>query len=337
MERNMRLWLGDQISAKTKKAMPVLSFPGGRLIGVSVEELVKDGHLQAMCMKSIAEKYPRMGIAVSLMDLSVEAEAFGAHIVYSEDEVPTVHGTFIETPEQAEALRIPAVGEGRTGECIRGIREACEQITDRPVFAGMIGPYSLAGRLLDMTEIMILCYEEPEMVETVLGKVTDFLVEYAKAFKEAGANGVLMAEPAAGLLSPSLIEEFSTPYVQKIRDAVEDDNFLVMYHNCGNVEPLLPQIRQVDATAYSFGNAIDIEKALQTVPSDRMVIGNIDPAGVLRNGTPEMVRKETRELLERCSKYPNFVIASGCDVPPMTPFENMDAFFETVEEFYRKK
>ena len=40
------------------KAMPVLSFPGGRLIGVSVEELVKDGHLQAMCMKSIAEKYP---------------------------------------------------------------------------------------------------------------------------------------------------------------------------------------------------------------------------------------------------------------------------------------
>ena len=111
-----------------------------------------------------------MGIAVSLMDLSVEAEAFGAHIVYSEDEVPTVHGTFIETPEQAEALRIPAVGEGRTGECIRGIREACEQITDRPVFAGMIGPYSLAGRLLDMTEIMILCYEDPDMVTTVLEK-----------------------------------------------------------------------------------------------------------------------------------------------------------------------
>ncbi len=337
MKRNMKQWQAEQIASAEKKAMPIFSFPGGRLIGVTVEELVKDGHLQALCMESIAKKYPQMGIALSLMDLSVEAEAFGAKVMYSEDEVPTMHGALIETEEQAEALQVPPVGAGRTGECVKGIKEACELITDRPVLAGLIGPYSLAGRLLDMTEIMILCYEEPEMVETVLGKVTDFLVEYAKAFKEAGANGVLMAEPAAGLLSPSLIEEFSTPYVQKIRDAVEDDNFLVMYHNCGNVEPLLPQIRQVDATAYSFGNAIDIEKALQTVPSDRMVIGNIDPAGVLRNGTPEMVRKETRELLERCSKYPNFVIASGCDVPPMTPFENMDAFFETVEEFYRKK
>ena len=75
-------------------------------------------------------------------------------------------------------------------------------ITDRPVLAGIIGPYSLAGRLLDMTEIMILCYEEPEMVESVLEKATEFLIEYAKAFKEAGANGVCMAEPAAGLLSP---------------------------------------------------------------------------------------------------------------------------------------
>ena len=45
--------------------------------------------------------------------------------------------------------------------------------------------------------------------------------------------------------------------------------------------------------------------------------------------------EETRKLLERCSKYPNFVIASGCDIPPMTPFENMDVFFETIEEFYK--
>ena len=306
MERNMRLWLRDQISAKTKKAMPVLSFPGGRLIGVSVEELVKDGHLQAMCMESIAEKYPRMGIAVSLMDLSVEAEA----------------------------LRIPAVGEGRTGECIRGIREACEQITDRPVFAGMIGPYSLAGRLLDMTEIMILCYEDPDMVTTVLEKVTGFLISYAKALKQAGANGILLAEPAAGLLSPALIREFSTPYVKQIREAVEDETFLVMYHNCGNVVPQMNQIREVDAAAYSFGNAIDMEKALQAIPSDRIVVGNIDPAGILRNGTPETVRRETMQLLERCSVYPNFIISSGCDIPPMTPFENIDALFDAVREFY---
>ena len=82
------------------------------------------------------------------------------------------------------------------------------------------------------------------MVETVLEKVTEFLIEYAKAFKEAGANGVVMAEPAAGLLFFELLwEEFSNPYVKKIREAVEDDSFVVMYHNWEDIEPLLEQIK----------------------------------------------------------------------------------------------
>lgn len=333
MKRNMKMWKKEVIAKSQKKAMPILSFPGARMIGATVEELVKDGHLQAQCMAAIAEKYD-MGIAVSLMDLSVEAEVFGSPVQYSEDDVPTVTDAIVHDEEEAEALKIPEVGAGRTGECIKGIEEACRIIQDRPVFAGIIGPYSLAGRLMDMTEIMILCYEEPEMVETVLEKVTSFLCEYAKAFKKAGANGVVMAEPAAGLLSPGLMDEFSTPYVNKIRKAVEDDDFMVMYHNCGNVVPLLDQIKAIDAQAYSFGNAIDIEKALEVIPQDRIVIGNIDPAGVLRNGDPQKVREETLNLMKRCSKYPNFVIASGCDIPPMTPFENIDAFLVAVEEFY---
>ena len=238
--------------------------------------------------------------------------------------------------DEAEALKVPKVGDGRTGECVEGIRRACELITDRPVLAGIIGPYSLAGRLLDMTEIMILCYEEPEMVESVLEKATEFLIEYAKAFKEAGANGVCMAEPAAGLLSPNLIDEFSTPYVQKIREAVEDENFVVMYHNCGNITPLMQNISDIDAVAYSVGNAIDIEEALKVIPADKMIIGNIDPAGTIRNGNPETVYKETTDLLERCGKYPNFVIASGCDIPPVSPMENIEAFFDAVRDFYNK-
>ena len=197
MKYNMKEWLNEYINNSKKKAMPILSFPGVQIISHTVDELVRDGHLQALCMEAIAKRYDT-GAAVSLMDLSVEAEAFGAKVLYSKDDVPTMHGALIEDEEAAEALKVPEVGAGRTSECIKGIKEAKELITDRPVLAGIIGPYSLAGRLLDMTEIMILCYEEPEMVETVLEKSTAFLVKYAKAFKEAGADGVVMAEPAAG-------------------------------------------------------------------------------------------------------------------------------------------
>ena len=335
MKTDMKKWMQDCINAPTKKALPILSFPGIQLTGHTVDEIVRSGHLQAVCMEAIARKFDTAA-AFSLMDLSVEAEAFGSPIHYSGDEVPTVTAALIRDEEEAEALQVPDVGAGRTGECVSGIREVSSLITDRPVLAGMIGPYSLAGRLLDMTEIMILCYEEPEMVETVLEKATEFLVKYAQAFKDAGANGIAIAEPAAGLLSPGLIEAFSTPYVKRICEAVEDDSFMVLYHNCGNVIPLLENIKEIGAGGYSFGNAVDLEEALKVIPEDSIVIGNIDPAGIIRNGTPEQIRKETLSLMERCCKYPNFVIASGCDIPPMTPLENIEAFFQAVEEFYHK-
>ena len=335
MKRNMKQWAYDYIHAPEKKAMPILSFPGFQIIGHTVDQLVRSGELQAQCMQAVSERFDT-GAAFSLMDLSVEAEAFGAPICYSEDDVPTVHGILIHDEAEAEALKIPEVGAGRTGECVEGIRKACERIRNKPVLAGIIGPYSLAGRLLDMSEIMLLCFDEPEMVEMILEKATAFLIQYAKAFKEAGANGICMAEPAAGLLSPTLMDEFSTPYVQKVREAVEDENFIFMYHNCGNISPLLDRIRALDMQAYSIGNAVDVEKVLKVIPEDRVVIGNIDPAGTIRSGTPEKIRKETLELLNRCGKYPNFVISSGCDIPPAAPLENIQAFFDAVKEYYTR-
>ena len=125
--------------------------------------------------------------------------------------------------------------------------------------------------------------------------------------------------------------------MKKIREEVEDENFIVLYHNCGNnVELLVNNIAKIDAAAYGFGNAIDIETTLKALPEDRMIIGNIDPAGTIRNGNPEMIRREVLALMERCCRYPNFVIASGCDIPPMTPLENLQAFFDAAAEFYNK-
>ena len=331
MKRNMKEWVKDYMDEIKKKPIPILSFPGVQIIGHTVEEMTKSGELQAQCMKAIADRFDT-GAAVSLMDLSVEAEAFGSTVVFSPDDVPTIVGALVHDEDEAGELKVPEVGAGRTGECVDGIKKACKLITDRPVFAGMIGPYSLAGRLLDMTEIMILCYEEPDIVETVLEKATQFLIAYAKVFKDAGANGIAMAEPAAGILSPGLMDEFSNPFVKRIIEAVEDETFIVLYHNCGNISFLLENIKDIDAKIYSFGNAIEMEDAMKVFPEEKMILGNIDPAGIIRNGTKEQVREETLKLLEKCGKYKNFVLSSGCDIPPMSPLENIQAFFDAAEE-----
>ncbi|MBE6542093.1 MAG: methyltransferase [Ruminococcaceae bacterium] len=334
MKRNMKKWAEEMLKSKTKKAMPILSFPCVSLLGIKVSELIADSERQAEGMKLIAEKTDSAA-SVSLMDLSVEAECFGADVRFSDSEVPTVVGRMINDIDEAEALEVPKVGSARSGIYIEAIRRASEMITDRPVFAGMIGPFSLAARLLDVSEIMMDCYDDPDMVHIVLEKSTDFLIEYAKAYKDAGANGIVLAEPVSGLLSPSLESEFSAPYVRKIVDAVQDDEFILIYHNCGdNTVAMTDSFISIGAAAYHFGNSIDIRDMLEKFPADILIMGNVDPAGVLRLGNPNTVRQATLDVMNACCSYSNFVISSGCDIPPLTPWENINTFFETVDEFY---
>lgn len=334
---DMKKWMDDLREAPAKKAMPVLSFPSVQLMGISVKTLISSSSYQAAGMKEIARRVDSAA-SVSMMDLSVEAEAFGSAVKVSDDEVPTVVGRIVETEEDAEALAVPAVGAGRTGLYVEAIGRACKLITDRPVFAGVIGPYSLAGRLLDVSEIMVLCYEEPELVHTVLKKATAFLIDYIRAYQATGAGGVVVAEPLAGLLSPALMHEFAAPYMKQIVDAVQNEEFLVIYHNCGGAVPgLVDDIVSSGAAAYHFGNAVDMKEMLEKMPSDVVVMGNIDPAGQFRGGTPESIYQATTELMERCcAEHPNFVISSGCDIPPMAKWENIDSFFRAVSDYYSR-
>lgn len=328
-------WIENLKRSTYKKAIPILSFPSIQLLNITVKELISSSDMQAKGMKLIADKTDAAA-SLSMMDLSVEAEAFGSQIKVTDSEVPTVIGRIVTTEEEANALEVPKVGQGRTGLYIDAIKKACELITDRPVFAGSIGPFSLAGRLIDVTEVMVCCYTDPEMVHTTLKKVTQFLIEYIKGYKEnTEANGVVIAEPLAGLLSPDLIKEFSSPYVKQIVDAVQDENFIVIYHNCGNNTPkLLDSIISIGASAYHFGNAVNMLEILEKVPSDVVVMGNIDPSGQFRNGTPQSIREQTLKVLTECGKYPNFIISSGCDIPPLASWENIEAFFAAVKEYY---
>ena len=333
----MKAWLHEQLTADKRRALPILSFPSIQLLGITVRELISDSELQARGMYEVAKRCPAAA-AVSMMDLSVEAECFGSQIRVSDDEVPTVVGSVVNSMEDAQALKVPQVGAGRTGVYVEAISKALKLITDRPVFAGVIGPYSLAGRLMDMTQIMMNCYDEPEMVHTTLEKATDFILAYIQAYKDVGAQGIVIAEPAAGLLSPDLCGEFSSPYVRKIVDAVQDDHFLVIYHNCGpTVTKMVPQLLETGAGAYHFGNAVDMKEMVDKMPADVLVMGNVDPVSAFRNGTPESIRADTLALLEACAGHPNYVISSGCDIPPVSPWENIDAFFQAVEDYYAGK
>lgn len=328
----MAEWIQQIITEKKRVAIPVMTHPGIEMIGKTVRDAVTDGQVHYQAIQALDDKYPAAASTV-IMDLTVEAEAFGAAIVFPEHEVPTVEERLLSDEAAIEALQVPGIDQGRVPEYLKANRLTAANIQDKPILAGCIGPYSLAGRLYDMSEIMMLIYINPDAANTLLQKCTDFLISYAKALKETGVDGIVIAEPAAGLLSNEDCQHYSSLFVKQIVDAIQDDHFSVILHNCGNTGHCTPAMVYTGAVGYHFGNKIDMREAIREVPDGALAIGNLDPVGIFKMAGPEKMREETLALLEAMKEYPNFVLSSGCDTPPGSPFANIDAFYEALEEY----
>jgi uroporphyrinogen decarboxylase len=320
-------WVDELLQVKTVKALPIMTHPGIEKIGKTVRDAVTDGRVHYEAIRYLSDHYPSMACTV-IMDLTVEAEAFGSKITMPEDEVPSVTDRLVQDREGIEALEIPGMDAGRLPEYLLANRLAVENIKDKIVLSGCIGPFSLAGRLFGLSEIMMEIYMDPDTIHLLLDKCTRFLISYCKALKTIGTAGVFMAEPAAGLLSNEDCQTFSSDYVRQIVEALQDDQFNIILHNCGNSGQCTQAMIDSGARVLHFGNLTDMEEALRVCPPDVLVMGNLDPVGLFKLGSPQKVRESSRQLLDKAKSYRNFVISSGCDIPPHTPPENIDAFFE---------
>lgn len=333
-DMNMDRWMKKILTDKAKVAIPIMTHPGIELIGKTVYEAVTNGKIHYEAIKALSDKYPAAACTV-IMDLTVEAEAFGASIEFPQDDIPTVVGRLVSDLQSVEELEIPDLNKGRIPQYLLANRLAAENIVDKPVFSGVIGPFSLAGRLYDMSEFMMACYCEPEVATVLLQKCTAFLTRYCLELKKQGVQGVVIAEPAAGLLSNEGCSEFSSQYIRSVVNAVQDEDFVVVLHNCGNTGHCTEAMVEAGACCYHFGNKINMVDALKDCPADSIVMGNLDPVTLFKAASPEQLKAATFELLRQTSEYPNFVISSGCDVPPYTSHANIEAFYAALEEYNR--
>lgn len=328
----MNKFIKQLLDSDKRIAIPIMTHPGIEAIGKKVFDAVTNGEVHYQAIRNVTETYNTAACTV-IMDLTVEAEAFGCTISMPEHEVPSVTGRLVYDEESVNRLQVPSLSVGRMPEYLKANRLAIENIKDKPVLSGCIGPFSLAGRLYDMSEIMVGIYIEPDVIKNLLDKCTAYITAYCKELKSLGATGVIMAEPAAGLLSNDDCQEYSTVYVKQIVEAVQNENFTVILHNCGNKGQCTQAMIDSGAAALHFGNAVDMVATLEQCPSDLIVMGNIDPVGILKQASSEDVYRITSDLLTKTAGYKNFVISSGCDMPPLVPEANIKAFYKAVADF----
>ena len=294
-----------------------------------MRQAVHDPQVQFDAVAALHARY-QTPFVLSAMDLSAEAEAFGCTLHLSEDEIPSVTGRRVTNLEQAAKLPMPQPGDRRTAVYLETVRRL-KKLPSRPlVLGGCIGPFSLAARLVGVSEALELTLSEPELMEAVLEKSTAFLTAYARAFKEAGADGLIMAEPAAGLLSPRGVSTHSSRYIKSISAAVSDGEFALILHNCAARLLHLPAILETGLTTFHFGAPMDLPGALSKVASEIVLCGNLDPTSVFCQLGPAEVKARALDFLSKTAGHRNCVLSSGCDVPAAAPLANLDALYAAV-------
>lgn len=325
-------WAHRVKSGDRRMAIPILTHPGIELCGQCVKKAVTDGEAHAEAILRINGCTPSDGVT-AIMDLTVEAEAFGAKVEFSEDDIPNVIGRAVSDAEMIRRLEVPSLAAGRVPEYLKANRLTVAQVNDKPVFGGCTGPFSLAGRLFGLSEMMMGLYMSPEMLVELLEKCTAFLTEYCAEMKRIGLNGVIMAEPAAGLISNADCMTYSSVYVKQIVDRLQDDDFMIVLHNCGNAGHCTDAMVKSGAAALHFGNKADMVDVLKAVPEDILVMGNVDPVNTFKYCSEEQVYDTVMALLKDTAEWNNFILSTGCDVPPHVSWENIEAFYRAVSDF----
>ena len=320
----------DYVLASPRRlAMPIAVYPGLALTGATVRDIVTHPQAQLEASAALQARY-RAQFVLAAMDLSAEAEAFGCAIQMTDNEIPSVIGRLVTTREQADQLGLPRPGDKRTAVYLETVRRLQKLSSQPRVLGGCIGPFSLAARLVGVSEAMELTVTEPELMHVLLEKATIFLSEYARAFSVAGASGLIMAEPAAGLLSPRALAEFSSAYVRQIGKAAERDGFSIVLHNCAAKLVHLPAVLESGLKAFHFGAPMDIVAALDKVPPEVVLCGNLDPTAVFVQLQSAELSTRVDGLLAAAGHRRNFVLSSGCDVPAGASLANLDAFFNAA-------
>jgi uroporphyrinogen decarboxylase len=112
--------------------------------------------------------------------------------------------------------------------------------------------------------------------------------------------------------------------------AAEDGRFQVLLHNCGARLVHLSAVLESGPSAFHFGSHMDIAAALGRIPAEIVLCGNLDPTAIFLQSTTDQISLKTAELLTTTRDHRNYVISSGCDIPPASPLANLDAFHEAV-------
>lgn len=190
-------------------------------------------------------------------------------------------------------------------------------------------------------QMMLDFYDTPALAEAILERVTEISIFVACRFAEAGVDLVRTGDDIGTqrgmLISPAMWRKWLKPRLARLIDAVKSTNpaMLVLFDSDGNFDPVIPDLIEigVDVLCPLQPECNDLARLKREYGQHLAFWGGLGVQSTLPFGTPTDVRREVGERIETLGQGGGYVIATSHVVPPETPWENVVAMFDAIQEF----
>lgn len=339
-ERILKLLKGEEVDrVACYSGMGNVTTAGLEQFGYKFAAVHNDAKMMA---ETAATSYKLFGYecAVVPYDMCVEAEAIGCVMNPYEDVdqllYPTIKEKVCHSEDEMTTFPIPenVAAKGRVPLVSEAIKLLQADI-GKEVAIGtyVLGPFTLAGQLMDLNDLFKLSFKKPDKVNTMLDRLADVLIKICKAYVDAGVDYICVREMGAttDILSPKVFRNVIAPHLKKIRAALKD--FPLVLHICGGTNSIMKILNECGYNAISIETKNNLAKSRDDIGNEPLIFGNVDAYNVLVNGTPEDVKKAVLTALEGSCD----AIWPSCDIWPTAPIDNLKAMTETVNKYGAEK
>jgi len=309
-----------------------------REAGLTMREFRSDPRQIARAFSESVARYGQDGLLVDI-DTATLAAAVGVPVAYPEDEPAVCRGARLSSLAEVDELPPPDVAKFEGVQVwLEAVRLLKREFDGEIFIRGNCdqAPFSLAS-LMRGAEGWMLDLMEPAN-EAAAFRLLDYCHEASTQFLRlmaaTGCDMLSNGDSSAGssLISPRLHRKFAHAYETRLAAFSHELGLPYAQHVCGNARPILADLADTGADAIELDFKTDSQSVHDALKGRATLIGNIDPTGVMTQGTPELVESKCRELKAIFSDTPRLILNAGCALPASTPPGNLRAMIRTAHE-----
>ena len=324
---------------------PILSGISRKLVGATYEEWSTNADICAEAFIKTAEDFD-IDCIVTLIDLSVECDAWGQELIFPENEAAHPDYSKCVIQDIEDYAKIKKVDYRNSKRMMMHI-DVCKKIVEAkggelPIIAFVFGPLGTLSMLRSQQDMYMDLYDDIDAVKDAAKEINETLKDYVAALCDTGVNGIMFDTLFASgtIMSKDMWQETEGVLMPELAEIVRSKGCLNMIHNCGQNIYFDVQIEAIQPAAISFfyppDDCKDFAECKAKYGDKVTLIGCVTPASAVI-GTDEEWDKQCRDQIDAMAKGGGFILATGCEYPANASFDRAQRMIDIAKTYGQYK